>query len=206
MTMMRTLRLAGRLILPLALVAASGAASAAEAKKASNPFQGFSSDNGQPVDVKSETLEVYQNEQKAIFIGSVVAKQGDSTLHSARLTVFYDKSDSPTPSQQSAIKRLEADGNVVVTSADQKATGSTGVFDMATNEATLSGGVVLTQGQSVIRGTKLIVNMKTGIARVEGGTTGLFVPSKDQTPTGTTKADDKPAPAKPKAKARAVPQ
>jgi lipopolysaccharide export system protein LptA len=186
-----------RAALPLVLVVAAGTAFA-QAKKTPNPFQGFSSDNGQPVDVKSETLEVYQNEQKAIFIGNVVATQGDSTLRSARLTVFYDNSGSQAPSQSSAIKRLEADGGVVVTSADQKATGAKGVFDMAANQATLTGDVVLTQGESVIRGKQLVVDLKTGVARVVGGTSGLFVTQKNAATQKTPQK--KPAAAGGKAK------
>jgi lipopolysaccharide export system protein LptA len=154
-------------------------------QKQPNPFQGFSSDSGQPVDVTSESLEVHQNEQKAIFVGNVVATQGESVLKTPRLTVFYDNSGTEggataAPTQASAIKRLEASGGVVVTSADQKATGADGVFDMASNTATLTGNVVLTQGKNVIRGKKLVVDMKTGVARVIGGTSGLFVPTREQ--------------------------
>lgn len=190
-------------MLAAALGLAAGGAALAETKRASNPFQGFSSDNGKPVDITSDALEVHQNEQMAIFSGNVVAKQGDSTLRAPKLTVYYDnandtgKGDKPadaakpadagqqnadaggtagTPAN-SSIRRLEASGGVVVTSQDQKATGSDGVFDMASNTATLTGNVVLTQGGNVIRGKQLVVDLKTGIARVVGGTTGLFMPS-----------------------------
>jgi lipopolysaccharide export system protein LptA len=186
----------------IAALAALGIAASAQAlaqdKKEASPFQGFSAENGQPVDVTSDSLEVHQDEQKAIFIGNVVAKQGESELRTPRLVVFYDNaaqaaadgqaqgqapakpSSTTAPTQANAIKRLEASGGVVVTSADQKATGSDGVFDMATNKATLTGDVVLHQGQNVIRGKQLVVDMKTGVAQVLGGTSGLFVPSKDQ--------------------------
>ena len=180
----------------LGLFASAGAL--AQDKKEASPFQGFSAENGQPVDVTSDSLEVHQNEQKAIFIGNVVAKQGESVLRTPRLVVFYDNaaqaaadgqatgeapakpSSTTAPTQANAIKRLEASGGVVVTSTDQQATGSEGVFDMATNKATLTGDVVLHQGQNVIRGKQLVVDMKTGVAQVMGGTSGLFVPSKDQ--------------------------
>jgi lipopolysaccharide export system protein LptA len=76
-------------VLPLALALGIVGSSAAE-KKASSPFQGFSSDSGKPVDVKSDSLEVHQDEQKAIFTGHVIATQGDSVLHTDELTVFYD--------------------------------------------------------------------------------------------------------------------
>ena len=217
--MMTKLRhLAPIAILPLALALSSmGSAGAAE-KKASSPFQGFSSDNGKPIDVKSDSLEVHQDEQKAIFTGNVVATQGDSVLRTNELTVFYDNSapaaggpgdakpadakpaaaksaeakpadasadakpaengkaaPAVSPGQANSIKKLLAKGNVIVTSKDQKATGDDGVFDMATNLATLTGKeVVMIQNGNVVRGKKLVVNLKTGISNVYGGTTGLF--------------------------------
>ena len=227
--MMTKLRhLAPIAILPLALALSSmGSAGAAE-KKASSPFQGFSSDNGKPIDVKSDSLEVHQDEQKAIFTGNVVATQGDSVLRTNELTVFYDNSAAAaggtgdakpaagagteakpadaksadaksaeakpadasadakpaengkaapavSPGQANSIKKLLAKGNVIVTSKDQKATGDDGVFDMATNLATLTGKeVVMIQNGNVVRGKKLVVNLKTGISNVYGGTTGLF--------------------------------
>ncbi|WP_413991247.1 LptA/OstA family protein [Labrys okinawensis] len=84
-------RLASLALLPLALALSTADAGAAQ-KKAASPFQGFSSDSGKPVDVKSDSLEVHQDEQKAIFTGNVVATQGDSVLHTNELTVFYDNS------------------------------------------------------------------------------------------------------------------
>lgn len=164
-----------RLVIGAVLVALAGPALAQGSQP--NPFQGFSSDSGSPVDVKSDSLEVRQSEQKAIFSGNVVATQGASVLTAATLTVYYENASGETaPSGKSGIKRLEATGGVSVTSKDQKATGATGVFDMASNTARLSGNVVMVQGKNVLRGKELIVNMKTGVARVIGGTSGLFMP------------------------------
>ena len=47
----------------------------AQPKKSANPFQGFSSDNSQPVNINSEQLEFQQNQKKAIYSGNVVAIQ-----------------------------------------------------------------------------------------------------------------------------------
>lgn len=81
-------------VLPLALALTTLDAGAAAQKKAASPFQGFSSDSGKPVDVKSDSLEVHQDEQKAIFTGNVVATQGDSVLRTNELTVFYENLDN----------------------------------------------------------------------------------------------------------------
>jgi len=153
-------------------------AQAAEVKKNPSPFQGFSSDNGKPVDITSEGLEVHQEEQMAIFTGNVVATQGESTLCAPKLTVYYDNEGqaADVPTQSGAIKKLEANGGVVVTAKDQIATGKTGLFDMAANTATLNDEVVLTQGKSVIKGDKLIADLKTGVVKVQGnkGISSIF--------------------------------
>ncbi|HVV93559.1 MAG TPA: LptA/OstA family protein [Hyphomicrobiales bacterium] len=90
----------------------------------------------------------------------------------------------PTTSRD--IRRLIADGGVVVTSGDQRATGGHGVFDMASNTVTLTGNVVLTQGGNVLRGERLVVDLTTQRSRLEspksgGRVEGVFLPSAAQT-------------------------
>ena len=60
----------------------------------------------------------------------------------------------------------------------------TGVFDMRTNTATITGNVVISQGPNIMRAEKLVVDMKTGFSRMEAGSKdgnkrvqGLFLPS-----------------------------
>src|SRR5207244_7989087 len=138
------------LVAVLALAGLSGAQAAPKPARTASPFQGFSSDNGKPINVKSDSIELHQQEQFAIFIGRVVAVQGDSTLRAPKLIVYYDEAGTDVQTSPSgAIKRLEAVGGVIVTSKDQRATGSRGVFDMKTNRATLFGNVVLVQGSNV---------------------------------------------------------
>ena len=90
---MKIRRLVPLAVLPLALALTAADAGAAP-KKAASPFQGFSSDSGKPVDVKSDSLEVHQDEQKAVFTGNVVATQGESVLRTNELTVFYENADN----------------------------------------------------------------------------------------------------------------
>jgi lipopolysaccharide export system protein LptA len=132
--------------------------------------------------------------------------QGDTTMTSRTLVVFYDSTSSPAaapaartkaanskaaksapiqsatpgPGGASSIRRLEAKGNVVVTQKDQVVTGETAVFDTKTNMITMLGGIVLTQGRNVLRGDRLLVDMTTGVSRVEsnsGRVQGLFISS-----------------------------
>jgi lipopolysaccharide export system protein LptA len=162
-------------------------------------FQGFARDNKDPVQIEADSFEVHDKDRYAVFIGNVVVKQGDSTMRARELKVHYEGSLRPSdrtakapPSAKSPtsndpaqrIRRLEALGGVIITNKDQKATGDTGVLDMPTNTATITGNVVLTQGPNVMRADKLVVDLKSGFSRLEsaakGGQTrvqGLFVPS-----------------------------
>jgi lipopolysaccharide export system protein LptA len=163
-----------------------------------NAMQGFSQNRDQPIQIEAATLEMRDKKKEATFSGNVKVVQGDTTMTSKTLVVFYEsasaaaapaanpktaakstpiQSATPGPGGTSSIKRLEARGNVVVTQKDQVVTGETAVFDTKTNLVTMLGGVILTQGKNVLRGDRLMVDMTTGVSRVEsdsGRVQGLF--------------------------------
>lgn len=159
-------------------------AAAAQGTNVPNALQGFARNRDQPVRINADSLEVRDKDKVAQFSGSVQVTQGDTTLRSKDLLVFYDGSVGGAPQggdqpvQKGQIRKLEASGGVVVKTKEQTATGDTGVFDMKTNTVTLTGKpVVLTQGPNVIRGQKLVVDLITGVSRFEGGRVeSLIVP------------------------------
>jgi lipopolysaccharide export system protein LptA len=174
--------------LGLTLLLGSGAALAQSAMTGvPNAMQGFSQNRDQPIQIESATLEVRDKKKEATFTGDVKVVQGDTTMTSASLVVFYDQDTPPAgaaksgkaapkpalpaaapgPGGSSQIRRLEAKGNVVVTQKDQVVTGDTAVFDTRTNLVTMLGKVVLTQNKNVVRGDRLVVDMTTGVSRVE---------------------------------------
>ncbi|AWL92623.1 LPS ABC transporter substrate-binding protein LptA [Bradyrhizobium ottawaense] len=156
-----------------------------------NAMQGFSQNRDQPIQIEAASLEMRDKKKEATFAGNVKVVQGDTTMTSKTLVVFYEsggdkpatpqpaakaakgapmQSAQPGPGGSSSIKRLEARGNVVVTQKDQVVTGETAVFDTRTNLITMLGGggqVVLTQCKNVLRGDRLMVDMTTGVSRVE---------------------------------------
>ena len=144
-----------------------------------NALQGFSQNRDKPIKINSATLEVRDKDKMATFAGDVHLVQGDTTLRSKTLVVFYDDDAASKPAapaagatqagtqQNQQIKRVEAKGNVIVTQKEQIATGDNGLFDMRANTITLMGNVVISQGPNVVRGEKLTVDMTTGVSRVE---------------------------------------
>jgi lipopolysaccharide export system protein LptA len=146
-----------------------------------------------PIEITADSLEVLQNQKIATFTGNVDAVQGDMVLSADRLRVYYDGDDqnaAPGPAGTGSIRRIEADGNVLMSSPRETAQGEAGVYDVAASQVTLDGAVVLTRGDNVIRGQRLEVDLASGRSRVfaavpstEGGTPpqrvrALFTPEK----------------------------
>ncbi|MGO8908217.1 MAG: LptA/OstA family protein [Bradyrhizobium sp.] len=193
----------------LAMIAAGQAAAQSAVTGVPNAMQGFSQNRDQPIQIEAASLEMRDKKKEATFTGNVKVVQGDTTMTSKTLVVFYESSSAapapaapaantkaaaksapiqsatPGPGGSSSIKRLEAKGNVVVTQKDQVVTGETAVFDTKTNLVTMLGGVILTQGKNVLRGDRLLVDMTTGVSRVEsdsGRVQGLFQSSGQGAP------------------------
>ena len=172
--------------LALALLASGDVHAQGTMSGVPNAMQGFSQNRDQPIQIEAASLEMRDKKKEATFAGNVKVIQGDTTMTSKTLVVFYESGGSspaaapaksaksapmqsaqPGPGGSSSIKRLEARGNVVVTQKDQVVTGETAVFDTRTNLITMLGGVVLTQCRNVLRGDRLMVDMTTGVSRVE---------------------------------------
>ncbi len=157
-----------------------------------NALQGFAQNRDQPVKIDARQLEVRDKDKVATFSGNVRVVQGDTTMRTQTLAVFYDgdgntanalTSAQPGPGGQQRIRRLEAKGGVKVCQNDQIVTGDTGIFDMKLNTVTLQGNVVLTKEQNVLKGQRLVVDLTTGAAKIDGGDHGvsaLLIPSSIQ--------------------------
>ncbi|OAF09146.1 organic solvent tolerance protein OstA [Bradyrhizobium neotropicale] len=183
---------AAAFVFGVALIAAGAARAQNSVQGVPNALQGFSQNRDQPIQIEAASLEMRDKKKEATFSGNVKVIQGDTTMTSKSLVVFYEsggdkpaapaptaakgakpapsapmQSATPGPGGSSSIKRLEARGNVVVTQKDQVVTGETAVFDTKTNLITMLGGVVLTQCKNVLRGDRLMVDMTTGVSRVE---------------------------------------
>src|SRR5215210_235856 len=204
-------------LIGLATMAVGEAGAQSAVQGVPNAMQGFSQNRDQPIKIEAASLEMRDKKKEATFAGNVKVVQGDTTMTSKTLVVFYDsttapaaapsansktaaraapiQSASPGPAGSSSIRRLEARGSVVVTQKEQVVTGESAVFDTRTNLITMLGGVVLTQCKNVLRGDRLFVDMTTGVSRVEsdsGKVQGLFIQGEN---CGSGSSGAKPAPA-----------
>jgi lipopolysaccharide export system protein LptA len=182
--------------------------------------QGFQHDSKLPIEITADRLDVVQDEQLATFSGNVDAVQGDLVLTSDQLRVYYRSSDDAPGITAGSIRRIEAAGNVFITSPEETAQGEFGVYDVDGGLLTLEGSVVLTREQNVVRGERLEIELASGrsqmfaaVPSTAGGTPGqrvkaVFVPPSEAVEPGAGAADAAaseagaaagggPAPAKP---------
>jgi lipopolysaccharide export system protein LptA len=143
-----------------------------------NALQGFAQNRDQPVQIDAAQLEVRDKDKIATFSGNVRVVQGDTTMRSKTLIVYYDGDGNtantltaaqPGPGGQQRIKLLEVKGGVKVCQNDQIVTGDFGRFDMQANTVTVEGNVVMTKDMNVLKGQRLVVDLTTGEAKIEGG-------------------------------------
>lgn len=153
-------------------------------------------DSKQPIEITADALEVMQNEQMAVFIGNVLAVQGQMRLTSDRMEVYYRTGDELQGDAQS-VSRIKVDGNVFMKTKTETARSKSGLYDVDKNMLTLNNDVVLTRGESVVKGEGLEYDLVSGKSRIvgaggtiggaqsgEGGkkgrVRGLFVPNNDE--------------------------
>jgi lipopolysaccharide export system protein LptA len=186
-------------------------AAPASAQTMSNSFGGLSQSSDEPIDIESDILVVQDKQKIATFKGNVKAVQGTTTLRAKELQVHYvggdklnpgAKKESKTASAEPAeanpksgesdpnakITKIEARGEVVITSEDDQTTTSDwALYDLPSQQVTVGGNVVLTQGKNVLKGDRLVIDLKTGESRFEntgntaaggGRIRALFMPKR----------------------------
>jgi lipopolysaccharide export system protein LptA len=173
--------------------------------------QGFQHDSKLPIEITADSLEVVQDQQVATFVGNVDAVQGDLVLTSDQLRVHYRGSGDAPGMTAGSIRRIEAMGNVFLSSPEETAQGKFGVYDVDGALLTLEGAVVLTRDENVVRGERLEIDLVTGrsqmfaaVPSTAGGTPGqrvkaVFVPPPEEPvepgagPAGDAPPGDGPA-------------
>lgn len=142
--------------------------------------QDFEHDADRPIEITADSLEVVQADRIATFAGNVDAVQGNLVLSADELRVHYrgggdeeggGEEAAAAPAGTGTIRRIEAFGNVVMTSPRETAQGDVGVYDVGGRLVTLDGSVVLTRDENVIRGDRLELDLETGVSRVLATTT-----------------------------------
>ncbi len=152
-------------------------------KPAPTLLPGMAANSGQPIDVRSEQLDVDDTAKIAIFRTNVRASQADASLVAPELHVHYEgkaaaadlggKQQAPGESQ-TRLKLIKARGGVTMVSKEDRATAETLDYDAQAERATLQGSVVMTAaGERQITGDRVDLDQKADTALVTGNVVAM---------------------------------
>lgn len=124
-------------------------------------------DSNQQIDVSADHLELREKENLAIFSGAVRVVQGDLILIANQLRVFYGNQGEG--SSDLSILRLDAEGEVKLTSPSEVVDSHWGVYDVEEEVITLGGTVSMQRGDTRLNGERLVLNLRSGQSTLDGG-------------------------------------
>lgn len=110
----------------------------------------------------SQSLEFYEVDNKAVAKGDAQAVRDDRKVRADEMVAYFKKDAKG----EQATDRLEAKGNVHITTKDDVVFCREVTYYPNENRALLTGGVSITRGANQIQGEKAETNFKTGVSRI----------------------------------------
>jgi lipopolysaccharide export system protein LptA len=144
-----------------------------------NAMQGFSQNRDQPIQIEAATLEMRDKKKEATFSGNVKVIQGDTTMTSRTLVVFYESASAPAagaapgpppgapvaaPAAAPAANSKAAAKSAPIQSATPGPGGSSSIRRLEAK-----GNVVVTQKDQVVTGETAVFDTKANLITMLGG-------------------------------------
>lgn len=130
-----------------------------------------------------DKFEYWAVEGKLVAIGNARIirenEQGEiNTLDADIITAYLKDNDQG----QRVLDRMQADGNVVITTPTETLSGDAGTYNAETQMAEITGDVEIKRGPNILKGGKAEVNLETSVSRMfgnggsRGQVRGVFYP------------------------------
>ena len=157
----------------LAMLAASDARSQSSMQGVPNAMQGFSQNRDQPIQIEAATLEMRDKKKEATFSGNVKVVQGDTTMTSKTLVVFYESTGRLHRHACHGTQAATPPANAKA-AAPQRARRSRRPAPVPTAASSIKrlearGNVVVTQKDQVVTGETAVFDTKTNLITMLGG-------------------------------------
>ena len=118
----------------------------------------------QPLNITSESVEIFREKNEIIFIENVKAVQDNFVLYADKMVVKYIE----TTEKKLDIKSIKTEKNVRFISKDIKATANQGFYDVSKNILTLMDDVTATESGITVYAKVFEYDINTGRAKIIG--------------------------------------
>jgi lipopolysaccharide export system protein LptA len=127
--------------------------------------------DNEPIQIVADQLISYNDDKYAEFVGNVKVTQGEFTITSDKLRIYYQGElleDEKKGSDEEVLKKIIATGNVKISSEQYNAEADKAEYDTAEKTVILSGeNSKVISGKNSISGSKITLNQKSGQVKVE---------------------------------------
>ncbi len=127
--------------------------------------QGKPGEPAQPIEITSDRVETYTNENLIVFKGNVVARQKD-------MVIYADTVDAVIVGDGKGIERVIAGGNVRIQQGLRTANCKKAVFHNIEKRVVLTGDPKVWEGEQTISGDEIIFDIDQNRMEVKGGSGG----------------------------------
>ncbi len=129
-------------------------------------------EKGQPIDIKSDSMVIKNNENMAIFTDNVRVQQGKMNMRSDKLLLYTQHNEK---TGKTSFKRIEATGNVDFKTQDKSVLADKAEYDVPSGLLVLTGNVRLKDADASLQGKIFRYNVNTGSSEIRntGEGTGI---------------------------------
>jgi lipopolysaccharide export system protein LptA len=129
--------------------------------------QGIAAHNtSAPVSFDAGSIDFDDRANRVVLTGGVIVNQAGLTLRSNRMLANYTDDGSLD------VARITANGGVVVTRGNERASGDVAVYDFDRRIITMAGNVSLRRGGDTLNGGRLVIDLASGLSTVDGRSSG----------------------------------
>ena len=119
-----------------------------------------------PVSFDAGSIDFDDRANRVVLSGGVTVNQAGLTLRSNRMLANYTDDGSLD------VKRITANGGVVVNRGSERASGDVAVYDFGKRVITMAGNVSLSRGGDTLNGGRLVIDLASGLSTVDGRAAG----------------------------------
>lgn len=119
-----------------------------------------------PVSFDAGSIDFDDRANRVVLSGGVIVTQAGLTVRSNRMLANY------TDAGSLEVQRITANGGVVVTRGDERASGDVAVYDFNRRIITMAGNVALRRGGDTLNGGRLVIDLQSGRSTIDGRAAG----------------------------------
>jgi len=135
--------------------------------------QGLASHNTRaPVSFDAGSIDFDDRANRVVLSGGVTVNQAGLSVRSNRMLANYTDDGSLD------VQRITANGGVVVTRDNERASGDVAVYDFGRRIITMAGNVSLSRGGDTLNGGRLVIDLASGLSTIDGRTAGRNTPGE----------------------------